>query len=62
VTGSKVRIIVTEHPKDVCECGDYRYQHEDGTGPCKFNEHRDHGGATHGFIGCYKFRLTEKAK
>lgn len=33
------------HPEDVCTCGDYRWQHVDGTGACTFNE--TEGGSGH---------------
>lgn len=26
--------MTTEHPYDTCYCGDYRHQHEGGTGRC----------------------------
>ena len=49
-TGKSVRY-------DVCECGDYRHQHEDGTGACCFNrpDGIGHGGAAN----CNKFRFSE---
>ena len=44
-----------EHPKDVCECGDYREQHHNN-GACKLN------GLGHGLpfsLGkCLQFRLS----
>lgn len=42
-------------PKDVCECGDYRDQHEADEGACKLN------GLGHGFPGgrCDAFRLSD---
>jgi hypothetical protein len=30
--------IVDECLYEICECGDYRHQHVDGTGRCKLNE------------------------
>lgn len=35
-TGSATPGIVPD-PLDACVCGDYRRDHKDGTGPCKFN-------------------------
>jgi hypothetical protein len=26
-----------DHPLDICYCGDYRKDHQDGTGACKFS-------------------------
>lgn len=46
---------IMEDPRDVCECGDYRYQHDNG-GACNLN------GLGHGIpFGegkCEKFRLA----
>lgn len=39
---------------DLCECGDYRHQHEGGTGACKLNG-LGHGGAP----SCYKFTMSK---
>lgn len=39
---------------ETCQCGDYRWEHENGKGPCRHN-----GGAPdlcHGFEDCKKFR------
>jgi len=51
--------IAARHPLDECECGDYRRDHLNGTGPCTFNK-----GAfdlTHGGRDCLKFRaILEK--
>lgn len=45
-----------EHPKDICECGDYRYQHKANIGACNLN------GLGHGLpfgLGkCMQFRLA----
>lgn len=39
---------------DVCECGDYRHQHKDGSGVCCFNKPN---GIGHGLApNCEKFR------
>lgn len=45
------------HPKDVCECGDYRHQHDE-RGVCKFNKPGNvgHGGGAN----CDKFILSER--
>lgn len=45
---------------DVCECGDYRFQHWRGKGPCIFNKNdptapsMGHGSAP----DCHEFRLA----
>jgi hypothetical protein len=44
---------------DVCVCGDYRWQHKNGTGPCTFNDDYNNGGLTHGFKKCMSFRLSK---
>jgi hypothetical protein len=41
---------------DVCYCGDYRHQHEDGVGRCRLNGLGHPGGAP-----CLKFRLFRAA-
>jgi len=41
---------------DICECGDYRVQHENGTGPCRMPDD-----LCHGFQPCESFRLFETA-
>jgi hypothetical protein len=46
----------TDRDFDICECGDYRHQHENGTGRCKMPDD-----LCHGFKPCLKFRLTEGA-
>lgn len=47
--------LMAEHPKDICDCGDYRDQHEPGGGPCRFNEP---GGRGHRPApDCHSFRL-----
>lgn len=40
---------------DQCECGDYRKDHVDGVGPCKYNNPND---LTHGMEDCVAFRLA----
>ena len=49
------------HDLDVCDCGDARRDHENGTGACRF---RTHGGipSREPESRCNKFRLFEKAK
>ena len=37
--------------RDVCECGDYRYQHENGTGKCRMPDDMSHG-----FKPCLAFK------
>ena len=45
-----------DHPEDICQCGDYRKQHEDeGYGACKICR-------WNGPIRCEKFRLSQKYK
>ena len=46
---------------DVCFCGDYRHQHENGTGACVFNRYGRFD-VCHGFELCEGFRLAEKAE
>lgn len=46
------------HPKDVCECGDYRDQH-DARGHCQFNKPGNIGHS--GAPDCYRFRLSRRA-
>lgn len=41
---------------DECECGDYRHQHEAGTGRCTMPND-----LTHGFKACPTFRLHKRA-
>ncbi len=36
---------------DICECGDYRWQHENGAGKCTMRDD-----ICHGFASCLKFR------
>lgn len=45
---------MTPRDFDLCKCGDYRHQHENGTGRCKLGER-----CTPGF--CQKFRLSQRA-
>lgn len=48
---------MSDDPKDVCKCGDYRDQHDD-RGRCKFNR----PGIGHGECpDCLKFRFLRKA-
>jgi hypothetical protein len=44
------------HPLDECECGDYRRNHKDGTGPCTFN--RAGFDMLHAFEDCLSFTLA----
>ena len=49
-----------EHDLDACECGDWRRDHIDGTGACKFNKNAanvGHGGPA----DCMEFRLSVPA-
>lgn len=43
-------------PLDVCECGDYRYQHIENTGPSKLNWSNYRG-----VDDCVRFRLAKPA-
>lgn len=50
-----------EHPLDTCECGDYRGDHVDGHGRCKFSVGAwgdGHSGAGR----CDQFRLSQRYK
>ena len=47
---------VVDSDFDVCECGDYRHQHENGTGKCRMRDD-----ACHGFKPCLSFRLSERS-
>lgn len=50
-----------DHKLDTCECGDYRCDHIDGTGRCKFSI--DSRGDGHGGSGwCDQFRLDRRYK
>lgn len=40
------------HPKDECECGDYRYQHKNGSGKCEMPDD-----LTHAYRPCLQFIL-----
>lgn len=40
---------------ELCECGDYRYQHENGIGKCKMSDN-----ICHGCQPCLKFRKMEE--
>ena len=44
---------LTEADLQVCECGDYRFQHVRGVGRCRMAD-----GLSHGFKPCLRFRLT----
>jgi hypothetical protein len=44
------------HPLDVCQCGDFRREHQDGTGRCRMPND-----ASHGFKTCERFRLHASA-
>lgn len=52
--GGLVLAVDTSH-LDQCECGDYRQDHKNGTGPCTHNKVGD---LTHGFKDCQSFRLA----
>ncbi len=41
---------------DICCCGDYRHQHENGTGKCRMPDD-----ICHGMQPCESFRLAERA-
>lgn len=43
------------HPLDVCRCGDFRHQHEGGTGRCKL-------GSRCTPFGCRRFRMEQPAE
>lgn len=50
-------VVKIADPNDTCECGDYRKDHVDGVGPCRFN-----GGGfdlLHCGQDCHRFRLDE---
>lgn len=42
---------------DICQCGDFRHQHEDGTGWCRMPND-----VCHGFQPCLRFRLEMRVK
>lgn len=44
---------------DVCECGDYRRDHRDGVGPCRFNGQYEYD--CHAGKKCLRFRLLHTA-
>lgn len=44
-------------PYDICVCGDYRRDHESGTGPSKFPAE-----LSNGFERCTRFRLQVRSK
>ena len=48
------KVILT--PFDVCACGDYRRDHEEGTGKCQLPDTM-----VHGFKPCLQFRLAGAA-
>lgn len=39
---------------ETCVCGDYKHEHENGTGPCRHNS--EHFDLTHGGENCSEFR------
>jgi len=48
-----------DDPRDECECGDFREDHKDGGGPCRYNSNEfdlSHGGGN-----CMEFRLFGRA-
>ena len=47
--------VSTEHGSDICECGDYRSQHDKG-GPCRVCRV-----SSHPWDDCIKFRFANKA-
>lgn len=44
---------VSDNPKEVCVCGDFREQHKNGTGACMLNKPFD---VCHGMKDCLSFR------
>lgn len=44
--------------RDICECGDYRHDHEGGTGACIF---KGHGILDDELNRCNEFRLWKEA-
>jgi hypothetical protein len=46
---------MSEHPEDICECGDYRKNHPDN-GPCSLNGLGHHAPMPQG--NCTEFRLA----
>ena len=50
---------MSEHPEDICECGDYRRDHLDN-GACNLNG-LGHCIPREWYPGCFKFRLSIKA-
>lgn len=55
----KTEHLPASHPLDVCECGDYRRDHVDDSGQCKFSV--DARGDGHSGAGrCDQFRLSHK--
>lgn len=53
-TGSTIATMIADSLQ-VCECGDYRRDHWDGTGSCRFN--KPDGIGHHGAANCMAFRL-----
>ena len=45
----------TPHPKDICQCLDYREDHENGTGACRMPNNGVHAGEP-----CNAFLLREQ--
>lgn len=48
-----------DHDLDECECGDYRRDHVNRTGACKFNS--PHFDVCHADVDCTAFRLFCRA-
>jgi hypothetical protein len=44
-------------PYDICTCGDYRRDHEGGTGRCTLP-----ADAVHGFRACTRFQLATASR
>ena len=44
-------------PFDICQCGDYRRDHEGGTGACTLPED-----TVEGFRPCRRFRLSVESR
>lgn len=49
----------TQDPLDVCRCGDFRRQHQDGKGKCQCPSYV---GTDRGRCGCWAFRLANTAE
>lgn len=48
-------VVIRMNEHDVCECGDYRRQHEGGTGKCHMPDDM-----CHGMMPCTAFVLAER--